>query len=95
MSGLAIVSGSPRASIEATLARLGLAHHFAAIVGAEDYTRGKPDPEPFLKAAALLGIEPGKCLVFEDADAGIASAEAAGMPYVRVPQPTLADEPVQ
>ena len=89
----AIVSGSPRVSIEATLARLGLAHHFPVIVGAEDYLHGKPDPEPFLKAAALLGVEPGNCLVFEDADAGIASAVAAGMPYVRIPQSRASGEP--
>ena len=81
----AIVSGSPRASIDATLSVLGLHHYFPIIVGAEDYTRGKPDPEPFLTAARLLGVVPERCLVFEDADAGIASAAAAGMEYVRVP----------
>ena len=82
----AIVSGSPRASIQSTLTKLGLVHHFPVVVGAEDYTHGKPDPEPFLKAAALLGIPPGRCLVFEDAEAGIASAKAAGMDFVQVPQ---------
>ena len=89
----AIVSGSPRASIHATLARLGLAHHFPVIVGAEDYVHGKPHPEPFLTAAALLGVEPGACLIFEDADAGITSAIAAGMAYVRIPQPRGVSEP--
>ncbi len=82
----AIVSGSPRASIERTLATLGLSHYFPVIVGAEDYARGKPDPEPFLTAAHILGVPAAECLVFEDAEAGIASAEAAGMRYVRVPQ---------
>lgn len=81
----AIVSGSPRASIARTLGTLGLTHYFPVIVGAEDYTRGKPDPEPFLTAAARLGVDPKRCLVFEDADAGIAAAKAAGMAYVRVP----------
>lgn len=81
----AIVSGSPRASIVATLAGLGLADRFDVLVGAEDYTRGKPDPEPFLVAAERLGVAPGECLVFEDADAGIAAAQAAGMQWVRVP----------
>ena len=66
---------------------LGLTDHFPVIVGAEDYTRGKPDPEPFLTAAKLLNVAPADCLVFEDAEAGIASAEAAGMAYVRVPGP--------
>lgn len=86
----AIVSGSPRASIVSTLTTLGLLEHFPVLVGAEDYTRGKPDPEPFLKAAALLGVPPGECLVFEDADAGIAAAEAAGMRWVRVPMSRIA-----
>jgi beta-phosphoglucomutase family hydrolase len=82
---LAIVSGSPRDNIQKTLAALELTDKFEVIVGAEDYSKGKPDPEPFLTAARLLGVEPAKCLVFEDADAGIASAEAAGMKWVRVP----------
>jgi len=82
----AIVSGSPKDSIARTLQTLGLTHHFPVIVGAEDYTHGKPAPEPFLRAAELLGIAPERCLVFEDADAGIESARAAGMEVVRVPQ---------
>jgi beta-phosphoglucomutase-like phosphatase (HAD superfamily) len=81
----AIVSGSPHASIEHTLVSLGLRDKFDVIVGAEDYSHGKPDPEPFLIAAARLGVQPGACLVFEDADAGIAAAEAAGMAWVRIP----------
>ena len=86
----AIVSGSPRASIHATLAQLGLAHFFPVLVGAEDYTHGKPDPEPFLTAARILGVPPSECLVFEDAEAGLASAHAAGMAVVRIPPPSLA-----
>jgi HAD superfamily hydrolase (TIGR01509 family) len=81
----AVVSGSPRESIVRTLDVLGLLDAFPVIVGAEDYAHGKPDPEPFLTAAARLAVEPAECLVFEDADAGIASAEAAGMAWVRVP----------
>ena len=81
----AIVSGSPRRSIADTLTQLGLLDLFSVVVGAEDYIRGKPDPEPFLTAAARLGVAPADCLVFEDADAGIASARAAGMQWVRVP----------
>ena len=81
----AIVSGSPRLSIERTLAALDLTGAFDTEVGAEDYTHGKPDPEPFLTAAHRLQVAPVHCLVFEDADAGIASAEAAGMQWVRVP----------
>ena len=84
---MAIVSGSPRLTILRTLDTLQLTDKFEAIVGAEDYTHGKPDPEPFLTAARLLKVEPATCLVFEDAEAGIRSAEAAGMQWVRVPTP--------
>jgi sugar-phosphatase len=48
------------------------------ILTSDDVTRGKPDPEPYLKGAALLGLPAGKCLVFEDAPAGIRSGKAAG-----------------
>lgn len=82
---LAIVSGSPCGSIHRTLTQLGLLSHFDVLVGSEDYKHGKPDPEPFLTAAERLGVAPKDCLVFEDADAGIAAAEAAGMDWVRVP----------
>ncbi len=82
---MAIVSGSPRLTIERTLEALHMADCFQAIVAAEDYTQGKPHPEPFLTAARLLHVPPGDCLVFEDADAGIQSAKAAGMQWVRVP----------
>lgn len=82
---LAVVSGSPRENIIKTLTALQILDRFEALVGAEDYSKGKPDPEPFLKAAELLKIAPEDCLVFEDADAGIAAAQAAGMQWVRVP----------
>ncbi|MGW9367455.1 HAD family hydrolase, partial [Streptomyces albidoflavus] len=53
--------------------------HPATVVAADDITRGKPDPEPFLLAAARLGVAPERCVVFEDAPAGLASGRAAGM----------------
>jgi HAD superfamily hydrolase (TIGR01509 family) len=82
---MAIVSGSPRDSIVRTLTTLGLLAYFDTLVGSEDYAHGKPDPEPFVTAAKRLGVAPRDCLVFEDADAGIQSAQAAGMQWVRVP----------
>jgi len=87
----AIVSGSPRDSIRRTLTTLNLLSYFPVIVGAEDYKQGKPNPEPFLTAATRLNVEPIDCLVFEDADAGIRAAEAAGMQWIHVPsyRPTL------
>ena len=80
----AVVSGSPRASVLKTLNTLKLLDHFQIIIGAEDYTHGKPHPEPFLLAASRLGVSPEKCLVFEDGDLGIESARQAGMSWVKV-----------
>lgn len=87
---MAVVSGSPCLTITRTLEALHLDKCFDAVVGAEDYTHGKPDPEPFLTAARMLNVAPADCLVFEDADLGIKAAEAAGMTWVRVPVHPLA-----
>lgn len=84
---MAVVSGSPRDAIQRTLTHIGIYDRFDVIVGCEDYTHGKPNPEPFLTAARRLGIAAEKCLVFEDADLGIQAAQAAGMAFVRVPGP--------
>ncbi|MEU0932832.1 HAD family phosphatase [Embleya sp. NPDC005971] len=83
----AVVSGSTRDSVTASLSALGLSDRFDVLVCAGDYTRAKPDPEGFLKAAEHLGVAPRDCLVFEDTDLGIQAADAAGMASVRVPPP--------
>jgi HAD superfamily hydrolase (TIGR01509 family) len=83
----AVVSGSTRDSVEASLTTLGLLDRFDAFVCAGDYQRGKPHPEAFLMAAEKLKIAPKSCLVFEDTDMGIEAATAAGMKSVRVPPP--------
>ncbi|MET8553235.1 HAD family hydrolase [Micromonospora zamorensis] len=82
----AVVSGSTRASVTASLDALGLLDRFDVLVCADDYTRAKPDPQPYLLAAEHLGVAPESCLVFEDTDLGIQAATAAGMASVRVPQ---------
>jgi HAD superfamily hydrolase (TIGR01509 family) len=81
----AVVSGSTRESVTASLKSLGLAEKFKVLVCAGDYIKGKPDPEPFLLAAERLGVKPRTCLVFEDSEMGIAAAKAAGMASVKVP----------
>jgi HAD superfamily hydrolase (TIGR01509 family) len=83
----AIVSGSTRDSVEASLRSIGLLKYFDVLVCAGDYTRSKPDPEPFLLAAERLRVPPESCLVFEDTKMGVESATAAGMAYVLVPPP--------
>lgn len=83
----AVVSGSTRESVTASLRTLEILDRFDTLVCAEDYTHGKPHPEPFLVAAARLGVAPADCLVFEDTEMGIQAATAAGMASVKVLQP--------
>ena len=84
---LAVASGGNREVVFKTLTALGILDKFDVVVVAEDYSRGKPFPDPFLVAAKRLGLEPSQCLVFEDTQTGITAAEAAGMQWVLVPQP--------
>ncbi len=81
---MAVASGGLRHVVTETLRGLGLLDSFQAFVAAEDVVHGKPNPEPFLKAAALLGVDPAKCLVFEDSPTGIEAARAAGMQWVEI-----------
>jgi HAD superfamily hydrolase (TIGR01509 family) len=75
---LAICSGAARAEIEPVVEASGLTECFQAIVSSDDVTRGKPDPEGYMNTLRLLG-DPEGALVFEDTEAGIASAKAAGL----------------
>lgn len=79
----AIASAAPRANIEAVLEALSK-QAFQAIVSAEDVERSKPDPEVYLTAASRVGVSPGKCVVVEDASAGIEAAHRAGMKSIGV-----------
>ncbi len=83
----AVVSGSTRESVVASLAALKLLDRFHTMVCAGDYEKSKPDPEPFLLAAKRLGVAPESCLVFEDTEMGIQAATAAGMASVKIAQP--------
>jgi mannitol-1-/sugar-/sorbitol-6-phosphatase len=78
---LAVVSSSPRAVIERFLQKLGVAElvEQRARIGGDDVRKGKPDPEGYLMAAGVLGVEPDAALVFEDSCAGLLAARAAGM----------------
>jgi len=83
----AVVSGSTRESVTASLTSLNLLDRFNTLVCSEDYAKAKPDPEAYLLAAARLKVPPASCLVFEDTNMGIQAATAAGMPSVKVPPP--------
>jgi HAD superfamily hydrolase (TIGR01509 family) len=79
----AIVTSSERGFMHAVLASTGM--RFDALVCAEDVSATKPDPEPYLLAAKLLGVDPARCFALEDSPNGVASAEAAGCRVIAVP----------
>jgi HAD superfamily hydrolase (TIGR01509 family) len=80
----AVVSSSDRADVELILRAHELRTHIRLTVCAEDCQRSKPDPQGFLLAAGRLGVDPRRCLVFEDSAAGLRAARAAGMASVAV-----------
>lgn len=79
----ALVTSSARQIMRAALAVTGL--RFDVTVCAEDVRRTKPDPEPYLLAAARLGVPPPGCVVLEDSRNGVTAARAAGCPVIAVP----------
>jgi len=79
----ALVTSSERPVMNAVLSQIGAG--FSATVCADDVRHGKPHPEPYLRAAALLGADPKRCVALEDSPNGVASAEAAGCRLVAVP----------
>jgi HAD superfamily hydrolase (TIGR01509 family) len=81
---LAVATSAPRENLGIILDVSGLALAFDAVVAREDVQVGKPDPEVFLKAAAALEVEPIRCIVVEDAAAGVQGAHAAGMAAIGV-----------
>ena len=79
----ALVTSSERPIMDAVLLQLGVS--FSATVCADDVVRGKPDPEPYLRAVSLIRADPRCCVALEDSPNGVASAEAAGCRMVAVP----------
>ena len=76
---LAVVSGSARAEIEPVLDAAGIRQAFTVVVSVDDIRRGKPDPEGYLLALHLLGVESADAVAVEDSPAGVAAAKAAGV----------------
>lgn len=81
----AIATSSSRRTVERHLIAHDLVGRFAEIVGHGDYQTGKPAPDPFLKAAERLGVEPRLCLALEDSANGVRSAASAGMMTAMIP----------
>ena len=86
----AVVTSATRRLAEARLAAVGILPK--TLIAADDITRGKPDPEPYLLAARTLGVDPADCVVFEDAPAGLQAGRAAGMTTVALATTHRAEE---
>ena len=80
----ALVSASSRRIVDACLGSIG-ADHFAFTISGDDVEHSKPHPEPYVKAARLLGAEPTRCVVIEDSPNGSASGAAAGCRVIAIP----------
>jgi HAD superfamily hydrolase (TIGR01509 family) len=75
---MAVATSACRTEAVRVLEALGLRDRFRAVVTADDVARAKPDPEPYLAAAAALGVDAGECVAIEDSPSGVSSARAAG-----------------
>ncbi len=81
---VAVASSSSHAHVQRVLARAEVVSLVAAVIGADDVSRHKPLPDPYLAAADALGVAPTRCTAVEDSDVGVTSARAAGMYTVAV-----------
>ncbi len=82
---LAVATSGTRGYVEHVLRRLGVRDAFKAVVSGEDVVHGKPDPETYLHAAAVLGADPADCVAIEDTLHGVTAARGAGMRALAVP----------
>ncbi|WP_406644594.1 HAD family phosphatase [Aliisedimentitalea scapharcae] len=91
---MAVVTSTRSARARHHLELARLAHYFEAVLGGDEVSANKPDPAPYLEAAARLGLPAHRCAAFEDSDRGIASAVAAGCFAVQVPDLRAANTPL-
>ncbi len=88
----AVATSAPKENLEMTLDGLGLKSYWAAVVIGAEVERSKPAPDIFLLAAKRLGLRPERCVVFEDSNAGLEAARAAGCPSGALATTHTADE---
>jgi beta-phosphoglucomutase len=80
----AIATSAPRANVDFTLSKTGMTRYFSVILDDSFVSRGKPDPEIYLKTAQSLGFSPNSCIVLEDSLSGVAAGKAAGCKVVGI-----------
>lgn len=88
----AIATSAPRANVDFTLAKTGLASYFDTILDDSFVAHGKPHPEVYLKAAEALNFEPARCVVFEDSLAGVKAGRSAGCRVIGITTTHSGDE---
>ena len=91
----AIATSSSRATVRRHLETHGMVDRFHHVVAHDDCERHKPEPDPFLKAAGLLGVAPSLCLALEDSHMGVRAASAAGMMTIMIPDLIPATEEIR
>jgi beta-phosphoglucomutase len=91
-AGIRVAIGSASKNTPMILERVGIAEYFDAVADGNNVSKAKPNPEVFLKAAEMLGVEPDKCFVFEDAAAGVKAALNAGMYCIGIGSKTVLSE---
>lgn len=89
---MAVATSSRRPSVQTKLQFAELSHYFEHLVCGGETARGKPDPAPYLRAAALLELDPGDCWAVEDSHTGVTSALAAGFEVFQIPDELPAPE---
>lgn len=89
---MGIGTAAPAENVQFVLEHLHLRPLFGSVIDASQVTKGKPDPEVFLKVAEELGVEPGHCIVFEDSPTGAEAARRAGMQAVIISTTHLEEE---
>ena len=87
---IGLVTSSDQRRMYQMLDQLNISASFSHFVTEQDITKGKPDPEPYQKMAAKMGLDPVHCLVFEDAISGVQSAFTAGMQVTGIGNPYIA-----
>ncbi len=81
---MSAASNSPKGNVDMVIDELGIRDYFCTVIDRDQVSRGKPDPELFLRASEGMGVESERCVVFEDSISGFGAARAAGMGFIAI-----------